>query len=206
MCKDEEMIAMLRERNEKLARENEELTLRIQSLEKELKECRKLAMIDPITGIYNLNYVNSEIERIRAFKKRERASSSTMEFVTVLFIDVDKLKSVNDRYGHAAGNAVLCKIGQVLNNSIRRSDIAAHLHGDEFVVLSMTTKRSQGRLLYKRIKEELRSVDVIVNGEVTITVSASVGYRCIVLKKDFSFEALKDAADLQMYLTKKAGG
>lgn len=202
MKKTETLAEKLSAKNLELEAERDDLIKRIIQKDEEIKLLKKLAMIDPISMIYNLNYVNTEVERIKAIKVREleRVAEGIFEnkpeYVFMFFIDIDGLKAINNTYGHAAGNATIRKMGSILTSIVRRCDIAAHLHGDEFVAIIMTKDRKEGRRFKKRVLKAIRSIALEEYG---ITFSASAGFRSAILNPKFSFTDLMLKADAKMY-------
>lgn len=109
------------------------------------QKVKELAMIDPLTGVYNRHFFNELFERE---EERIRRYNQT---VCVLMMDVDRLKHVNDTYGHLAGDKVLKTIADILKSSIRESDILARFGGDEFILLMPHATEDQGKDLAVRI-------------------------------------------------------
>lgn len=202
--KSDIFVEMLRAQISKQAREIEELSRKLIEKDSEIATYKRLAMINPVSEIYSENYLNEEIKRITAIKDRfmRKNPTSTIptEYVCMVFIDVNNLKMINNTYGHSAGNAAIKKTGQVLNENVRRGDIAVHLHGDEFVVITITNKRSEGLAMKKRIME---AVKIMFLEDLEISFSASVGYQGTALNPNFSFQKLKDKADFKMYKQKR---
>jgi diguanylate cyclase (GGDEF)-like protein len=196
---------ILRERCFNQSKEIDELIKKIIRLEEEKRELEKLAMINPVSLIYNLNYVKDQIERIKKIKSRELLkwegeTKSPAEFIFMIFIDVDHLKGINDTRGHAAGNAALRKLGTVLESIVRRGDIATHLHGDEFAIMSMSTNRFDGKRLEQRVYDATRSIEVEEHG---FSFSVSIGLQTTILSPKFSLERLEKKADAKMYRAKR---
>ena len=112
------------------------LTAELKRLETELetsrlriRELEALIDVDPLTGTLNRRGFERELRRSLAYVKRYGASAA------LLFLDLDEFKTVNDRYGHAAGDAVLKAASKSLLRAVRASDVVARIGGDEFVVL-----------------------------------------------------------------------
>ena len=194
----------LRKSRKELQKRLKEMTEHYIASEVARKKTEKLAMIHSISGLYNLNFINAEIERIGAIKRRDfdnypDGMKPVIEFVCMIFIDIDNLKTINDKYGHDVGNMAFKKLGQTLKSIIRREDRAAWLHGDEFVIISLTNNRHDGKKLKARTTEATRH---IILEEQNIEFSASVGYQCVVLRSDFCFQEILNKADFKMYKAK----
>jgi diguanylate cyclase len=87
------------------------------------------AIQDPLTGLYNRSYFLYRIEEELAYSSRHRSPFA------LLMLDLDDFKAVNDHLGHALGDKVLRRIGEILRNGLRREDVPARYGGDEFIVL-----------------------------------------------------------------------
>jgi diguanylate cyclase (GGDEF)-like protein len=105
----------------------------------------KLAMLDPLTGLHNRRYAQDRLVAEIARAQRQKSS------LTVLTMDVDELKKINDHWGHAAGDLVLKTFGDRLGKAIRGSDLAVRIGGDEFVVLLPECDPSQVQCVLDRL-------------------------------------------------------
>jgi diguanylate cyclase (GGDEF)-like protein len=121
--------------------------LRRQLLEKQdhYSFLRNLAMIDPLTGLYNRRFAE---QRLAAEVARSERRGHPL---TVLTLDLNNFKEINDTYGHPAGDQVLQEFASRLNNVIRGSDLAVRLGGDEFLVVLPECTREQLRLVLDRL-------------------------------------------------------
>ena len=109
------------------------------------EEYLKLAMLDPLTGLHNRRYAQ---ERLVAEMARAQRLKTCL---TVLMMDLDELKRINDRWGHAAGDLALRTFGERLGKAIRGSDLAVRIGGDEFVVLLPDCDPEQVRCVLERL-------------------------------------------------------
>jgi diguanylate cyclase (GGDEF)-like protein len=162
------------------------------------EELRRHAETDPLTGIANRRRFHKALEAECVRFTRGHAP------LTVLMIDLDNFKEVNDRYGHPAGDAVLCEITQRLLLSLRKTDLLARYGGEEFAVLLPETGAEAAHVIAERIRLAVCRAPVEVEGTaIPITVSVGVGGHAtdnevdplILLKK----------ADLALYRAKAAG-
>lgn len=128
------------------------LVAKLRSLVERLAE---LSLTDTLTRLANSRAAYLELEQ--EFARARRAPSPT----TVLYLDADRFKEVNDRMGHAAGDDVLRRIGGVLAARVRRTDLAARMGGDEFLVLLRQTDeagaRTLSQALHRSLTQEMRS-------------------------------------------------
>jgi diguanylate cyclase (GGDEF)-like protein len=133
--------------------------------QKRAEEFLKLAILDPLTGLHNRRFAEERLAADIARAQRNRVS------LTVVMLDLDGLKSINDRHGHAAGDAALKTFAERLMGATRGSDLAARLGGDEFVVLLPDCK--EGGVL--RVFDRLTPLKIEV-GEENISFSYSAGW------------------------------
>ena len=123
------------------------------------------ALTDPLTGVGNLRL----LERTLAYELARHARSG--EALSVVVLDLDDFKKVNDTLGHPVGDQLLREVGEVLRTTVRAQDTVARQGGDEFCVVAPATDRAEARVLADRIKQALCSL--VANGE---PVSASAGH------------------------------
>jgi len=177
-----------------------QLAAEVDRLERELAAARTQmaalatrAEIDPLTDILNRQGFERELKRSLAHAKRYGTSAA------LLYLDLDGFKSVNDRHGHAAGDAVLKAVAMVLMRHVRTSDVVARLGGDEFAVVfwHMTEADAQSKA---RLLEAAIARTTATHAGVTLSVGASVG-AALLLPLDQPADVL-DRADRAMYVRK----
>jgi len=156
-----------------------------------------LARYDPLTGLANRRELQERIENAIAHSRRHSGSHALM------FLDIDHFKAINDTWGHAAGDAVLCEIATRLKACVRQTDTVARLAGDEFVViLERQHNPAESRFIARKMVAAMGK-PVVFDGS-TITVSLSIGIafdHCGTLGP----EALLSMADKALYGAKAAG-
>lgn len=162
------------------------------SLRLRANEYHKLAMIDPLTGLYNRRFAE---QRLQAEVDRSRRYGHP---VTVLLIDLNDFKQINDKYGHVAGDLVLKEFAARLARSIRVSDLAVRMGGDEFMVLLPECPSDQVPGLLTRIGK----VEVEYRGS-HIPVTFCSGFAGF--EAGESPEQLLDRADQTLYSGKRSG-
>ena len=156
-----------------------------------------LAQFDPLTGLANRTLLSDRFSQMIVQAKRRNASLS------VLFIDLDDFKLVNDRLGHAAGDALLCQVALRLQSAVRTGDTVARISGDEFaVVLADLAHTDDAAVVAQKILDRLAE-PVALNGERTF-VTASIGIASFPTDGDY-VDALLGAADAAMYRAKQSG-
>ncbi|MBI3483762.1 MAG: diguanylate cyclase [Acidobacteria bacterium] len=129
------------------------------------EELHRLAMRDPLTGLYNRRFVEHHMSV--EFARAERFNIS----LTLLILDLNNFKEINDRHGHPAGDVVLCEFANRLNKACRGSDLAARIGGDEFMLLLPECLPVQVPIVLSR----LSGMEVQL-GEIKIPVTFSVGW------------------------------
>jgi diguanylate cyclase (GGDEF)-like protein len=156
-----------------------------------------LAHFDQLTGLPNRTLL---LDRLRqAISVSNRASRA----ISLLFIDLDGFKPVNDEYGHATGDKLLKEVAERLNLCLREGDTAARLGGDEFVVILLESDLDRAMTVAHRILGTLRVPYEL--GKKTISgISASIGVAEYPVHAD-ELDALLTAADNAMYVAKKNG-
>ena len=174
-----------------------ELTIR---QDREHQELREQALLDPLTGLYNRRYFDE------AVRTQVRQASRTAAVIGLLFIDADHFKQLNDNCGHAFGDQVLKRIGELLKEQIRESDIAARFGGEEFVVLTVDTSEAGLKVMAERIRRTIEAEIMRHDGEI-IPVTVSIGGTVTVPgRKENDLERrLVESADEAMYESKRSG-
>lgn len=163
---------------------------------KKLEEIlKKYATFDDLTGSYNRRAGFYALEKYFQLAKRRQ------EPLSVVFIDIDNLKYINDNYGHDAGDYILRKVTDVLKNTLRESDLIIRVGGDEFVLGLPNAEEIDVHKIFQRILSQLKEVKV--DGNVRINLSYGVSeYKDF--QKDINLESLIKEADNKMYEMKKA--
>ena len=163
-----------------------------------LRNGLKLAVIDPLTGIYNRRYASQHMNRVM-----ERAQETDGVFA-VMMIDLDKFKSINDRFGHDAGDAVLREFSRRLQENIRGVDLVARFGGEEFFVAMPDVDQHAAAHAAERIRRAIEGAPVALpgGGEVAVTVSIGVA---IATGADVDAEAIIKRADCALYESQGIG-
>jgi diguanylate cyclase len=128
-----------------------------------------LASTDPLTGLFNRRHVDRELSRICSFARRRR------EPVSVVVLDVDHFKTINDTFGHGAGDDVLSGIAGHLRRQTRDEDVIGRLGGDEFVLILAATDRTGAEQLAERVWAAIGTAGIDTGaGPAAVTVSVGV--------------------------------
>jgi diguanylate cyclase (GGDEF)-like protein len=155
------------------------------------------ARTDPLTGLAN---------RLAFRELAERAlqhSGRSHKPVSLIMLDVDHFKRVNDTWGHSVGDQVLKAIATVLAKHVRSSDVAARVGGEEFVVLLVDTEQGGARVFAERLRLAIMDVDVEVPGD-RVRVTASFGV-AEAASHETTIDAVLGCADKALYHAKHNG-
>ena len=138
-------VVQLKESNARLKKLIRKLDESNRTILKSNKKLSKLALKDPHTGLYNRRYLKETLEKELSLAKRHAQSLS------VIMMDIDYFKSVNDVYGHTFGDLVLKQFTNTLKKAIRGYDIIFRFGGEEFVIISPRTDRATSFIVAKRL-------------------------------------------------------
>jgi diguanylate cyclase (GGDEF)-like protein len=128
----------------------------------------RTSYVDTLTGVNNRRFLE---QRIGEELARCQRSSDPL---TCLFLDIDYFKSVNDKYGHLAGDSVLSTVAKTIKSQLRNSDVLARYGGEEFVALLTNINQSTGFEIAERIRKNVQSLNITFS-EITIPVTLSIG-------------------------------
>lgn len=163
-------------------------------------EVRLLSLTDPLTGISNRRHV---VERLDAEVARARRQDTPL---TVVMIDLDNFKKINDRWGHAVGDRVLQDAAVLLQRTIRQQDALGRYGGEEFLLLLADTPIEGAVRLVERCREQLQTILVRVDDQgLPVRVSGSFGVACTTEVADFTSDLLLNLADAALYRAKAHG-
>jgi two-component system, cell cycle response regulator len=129
----------------------------------------RMAVIDPLTGLYNRRYAMPQLGVVA-----ERAAEDGSVFA-VMVVDLDRFKSVNDRYGHAAGDAVLVEISSRLSANLRATDVLARIGGEEFLVVLPNTTYAEAQIAAERLCRVVKDRAVTIAGGPSLQITVSIG-------------------------------
>jgi two-component system cell cycle response regulator len=161
-------------------------------------QAREKAFIDDVTSLYNARYLLSALDR-----EVNRAARSSSR-LSVLFLDLDRFKTVNDRFGHLVGSRVLRELGVLLQESVRAIDTVGRYGGDEFTILLVDTGLDGALSVAERIRQSVSEHAFGAERGLDLRLTISVGVATFPSHGD-SRERLLDLADKAMYLAKALG-
>ena len=188
-----EEIDILNKNFNSLANELEDRTNKFIKAEASRAFHEKLSNTDALTKVFNRRFLEDFSSKYFEIVKREKQSLS------VLVIDIDNFKNINDKYGHDVGDEVLITLVKYINNSIRKNDFVIRLGGDEFLVLLPNTNHKQSKVVAKKILYNIN-----INNTSNKTFTISVG--CSEYKfGDEDINSLIKRADEALYKAKNSG-
>lgn len=169
----------------------------LDSIQDYYEKLQELSDRDYLTGLYNRRkfeeFLSYEIERSLRHKHK----------FTVLMIDLDNFKYINDTYGHASGDLVLKEVTEVFGSNLRNGDILARLGGDEFAVILPETPYENGYVVVEKLRAQLEAASIsLIFDQVTLTASFGIAEYP---EQGDSIESLLTGSDMAMYKAKKAG-
>lgn len=201
------MVFLLRRKNAKLNKQvksidhlNKELRSALESLDSRNMEIQKLVISDKLTGLYNRHFMTTVLE-----DEVMRHSRKGYEF-TILMLDIDDFKAINDTYGHLFGDEVLKGLSDTLKTMTRNYDRAFRFGGEEFVVVLPETEQTVAWMIAERIREAFVDKQFTVKsdiGEVRVSRTVSVGVAMYTDK--LGVEGLLKQADDALYEAKAQG-
>ena len=167
------------------------------SMENQLRE---LAIRDPLTEVFNRRYVFERLAELAA----ERSRGETDFCVSIL--DLDHFKSVNDNYGHLAGDFVLSEFARTVGAFIRPYDLLGRYGGEEFIIVSRNARVSDTAAMIERLMQVVRRKTLPYEGRrIRVTFSCGIADSSEIPLGEFSVEALASLADKRLYQAKAVG-
>jgi diguanylate cyclase (GGDEF)-like protein len=158
-----------------------------------------MANKDPMTGLYNRRYFNEISSTLLQLAKRNSQSLS------LLMIDIDRFKVINDNYGHLVGDEIIKELANIFMELTRESDIVVRFGGEEFLILLPDTDISGAALIAKKIRETVYSSELIIEDGSVIKCTISIGVASCDCVVDTNIDSLVHTADEALYAAKKSG-
>jgi diguanylate cyclase (GGDEF)-like protein len=156
------------------------------------------ALRDPLTSAFNRRYLDERLVGELAFAKRHGSPLS------LLMLDLDHFKSVNDTHGHPAGDQVLQRFCHLVQSRVRSEDVVARYGGEEFAVLCRNTDEGRAAILAERLRSAVQKESFDIDGK-RLAVTVSIGIAGILENEVDTPEKLVEAADAALYRAKNAG-
>ncbi|WP_281301743.1 MULTISPECIES: PleD family two-component system response regulator [unclassified Iodidimonas] len=158
----------------------------------------QLATTDAVTGLYNRHYMNSHLETLL------RQSKKTKKTLSLVMLDIDHFKPVNDTYGHAAGDEILHQFARRIARNIRGVDLAARFGGEEFVVIMPDTLPNDAGVIADRLRQTISDEPFIISGGKEVNITVSLGLAFVDASINSTADLL-ERADAALYQAKHEG-
>ncbi|WP_204101047.1 diguanylate cyclase [Saliniradius amylolyticus] len=184
---------LLGQYNERLSATNAELQALRAKLEDRNKELSYLSVHDPLTGLYNRTQV------IVAASEQVKLKSRDVNDCSIVLLDIDDFKQLNDQFGHNTGDKVLKELSELLEEQAREVDVVGRWGGEEFILLCPGTNISNARFVAFRLKQEINNFTFSAVPDLTCSFGVSE------LHKGESFDAWLERADQALYKAKAQG-
>ncbi|MFO0726596.1 MAG: GGDEF domain-containing protein [Myxococcota bacterium] len=169
-------------------------------LEATKRELDQIAVTDPTTGLKNVRYFRARLEEACAAAERDGGPLS------LLIVDLDRFKAVNDRFGHPVGDAVLRDTACAIASVCRREETVARIGGEEFALLLPATDRGEAIAVAERVRRAVSQSETLVPGAAEpVRVTASVGVVSVSSRDDLRPDLVLSAADRALYDAKRGG-
>jgi len=179
----------------------------IKELQKKIRQLQEELITDELTRVLNRRGL---FERINPFvnevsfqlKNPEQRKSFVLRDFALIFVDIDKFKSINDTHGHSAGDAVLKEVAQLMRRNVRGSDIVGRYGGEEIVIGLLGANIKDGKNVAESLRSKLEKHQIKYADRV-LSVTASFGVASV--GENSETNTLIDAADRALYLAKERG-
>ncbi|MES2262851.1 MAG: diguanylate cyclase [Pseudomonadota bacterium] len=187
-------------------------------LEQAYKALEQVSLTDQLTGLRNRRFFLQHVDADVAMSLRRHEAPAVADSGTVatpdrdlvfFMVDLDHFKEVNDRYGHAAGDAVLVQMQERLREVFRESDYLVRWGGEEFLVLARATHRGQAKTMAERIRSAVAHRDFTLPDGTSLTKTCSIGFACFPFLPSqprlLSWPQVVELADQGLYIAKHSG-
>jgi len=192
-------ISEQKEAQSELIKSNVEFSLQQNELKKLEIELRELSNRDPLTNLYNRRYLSDISQDLLSLAKRNDTELS------VLMIDIDKFKNINDTYGHDVGDEVIKLLSKQLIDFVRKSDVVARLGGEEFAIIFPNTDVDNAKNKAEEIRKEIELLTINLEDSRTILFTVSIGVSSFNKDVDLEFESILKKSDEALYEAKENG-
>lgn len=160
---------------------------------------RQASITDELTSLYNRRHLLELYERTFALARRHQKP------ISLVMLDVDHFKSINDKYGHLAGDVALRQVASILRAQLRRTDICGRYGGEEFAIVLPETDLAGARRFAERCREAVAESEVEIAPDTSITLTISLGVASWQLASSEDAEGLLRRADDAVYVAKRNG-
>lgn len=170
----------------------------INERDKMIERLKKLSIRDPLTELYNSRHFYAQLE------DEIQRSERYLHPLSLIFIDIDNFKAINDTYGHMVGDQALLLIAKKMQTSLRSQDTAYRFAGDEFTIILPETTSDNAKFVADRIKSEMEKESLVILEQEITKITLSIGIA--EYQRNEKKEQFVHRADVTMYEAKKKGG
>ena len=163
------------------------------------EELAHLANRDFLTNLYNRRYFSELVHKMIRVAKKEKKP------LTIIMLDIDKFKKVNDTYGHAIGDDVIKALAHTLQENTREEDIVARIGGEEFTIALPNTDKHTASHMAQNIRKVVEQQQIQLDNNDTISFTISIGIDSLQHNKDKSLSDILTRADFALYEAKRTG-
>lgn len=196
----DEQNKYLKEMNCKLLDAQDQMKQQSAELERTCKRMQVMAMTDPLTRMANRRCFFDTLSHHFV------SSICNLRPISLLILDIDKFKGINDNYGHQAGDTVLKEVAEVIQQNIRNSDLAARIGGEEYAILVTDAYPEAAAVVAKKIKAAVENHIFILEDSLQIRITVSIGICTLTqLPCRIDVEKLYSFADQALYYSKNSG-
>ncbi|MFK5892397.1 MAG: GGDEF domain-containing protein [Pseudomonadota bacterium] len=192
-------ISMQKEVQSQLINSHVQLTQKTRALEEAKEKLKIQANKDPLTNLYNRRYFQEFSYELINIAKRERIE------ISVIMLDIDKFKSINDAYGHAVGDEVIKCLASLLLGNTRDSDVVARFGGEEFAILLPHTDKEGAYQIASKLRDVVENQIVRIDDDINIQFTISLGVDSVDIEKDNKVDKALNNADKALYIAKESG-
>ena len=196
-------ISIQKEAQSKLIDTHVKLTKQTQALKEAQEKLEKLVNLDSLTNLYNRRYFSDISKNIISMGKRKE------EPLSVIMIDIDKFKNINDNYGHSVGDQVIKLLADKLISNVRDSDIVARFGGEEFAIILPNTDIKNSLLIAEKIRKDVEECGLqqcnLESHDDSIKFTVSLGVDELKYDQDTQIDSALNRADKALYEAKRTG-
>jgi diguanylate cyclase (GGDEF)-like protein len=166
--------------------------------DKMIKQLKRLTIEDSLTGLYNSRHFFDQLD------KEIKRSDRYLHPISLIFIDIDNFKEINDNYGHMIGDKVLALIAERIKSCLRSNDGAYRFAGDEFTIILPETTLSKAKFVADRILSKFTNESFVINEKEILELTPSIGIA--EYQRNEGRQQFVHRADVTMYEAKQCGG
>ncbi len=171
-----------------------------QKLERANEELIDMSHRDPLTQIFNRRYFSEQSKKIKSFSQR----NNNIPF-SIITLDIDKFKKINDTYGHLVGDEVIIKVAHIIEEEVRTSDIVARFGGEEFVMLLQDCDLDNAYKVAEKVRQDIEKASIPVHIDTDVKFTVSIGVAQFSEADNNNIELTLSRADEALYKAKNIG-